>query len=168
MESSRWRLFSIFMMPALAGCAGDAEVHPSGQRWPDTECHRLGEDFQVDPVLSVDAALRVFRNQILPDARDTGRSFPGYNQWLDEVAEAIRRHEVTDAPTASAAAQPEFDLWVSRVDVPRRDAMTRAAIREQTNFAQMARNLTKRMRCQADERRVAAIDHLRSTYFLRR
>lgn len=135
--------------------------------WPDAECRRQDEAFPQDPVRTTDSALKTFRNLILPQARASQRSFPGYNHWMTEVGNAIRRHEVTDAGEASAAAQLEFKTWVSQFDVPMANTEQRAAIQEQTQFRLIAKRLTKQMRCQTDERRAAAIDHFSSAYALR-
>src|SRR5687768_8934094 len=107
MRSSKTAMLAIAAASAIWGCTDDGDVSSAGDRWPDAECRRLGEDFQVDPKGSIDAALRVFRNQVLPRARESGQSFPAYRDWLNEVTDAVRRHEVSDSGEAGNLAQAE-------------------------------------------------------------
>lgn len=151
----------------LGACMRDRPVKTAGERWPDAECRRLGEDDQLDPVALTDAALRIFRNQVMPRARETGRTFPGYAAWMSEVTSAVRRHEVTDAGEASDRAQEEFEGLMPPIPATH-DLEKRAAMREQTRFREMARNITRRMHCQEDARRATAVAHLQSEYVLPR
>ena len=145
----------------LGACMRDRPVTAASERWPDAECRRLGEDDQLDPVALTSAALLVFRNQVIPRARETGRTFPAYAAWMSEVTNAVRRHEVTDAGEASDRAQDEFEGLIPPIPATH-DLENRAAMREQTRFREMARNITKRMRCQMDARRATAVANIRS------
>ena len=98
-------ILSILALTSIGGCDEDTDVLSASSRWPDSECHRLGEDFQVDPRLSTDAALQIFRNQVLPRARSSGRTFPAYQAWLNEMTDSVRRHEQSDGGDASDNAQ---------------------------------------------------------------
>lgn len=163
-----WKAGLLVIGAALTtcGCTEDADLTSTSNVWPDAECRRLGLDFQVDPQASMDAALSIFRDRVLPHARDSGRRFPGYHAWLMDVRDAVRRHELIDGGDASDGAQAELQTFIPPIPPEMRDTMTRAALREQTQFREMARNITKRMRCQSDERRGVASEHLRSTYDL--
>ena len=155
------------MTLVLSACEHDRRVASAGGNWPGAECRRLGEALQLDPVESTNAALRIFRHQVVPRARETGRTFPGYAAWLSQVTEAVRQHVVTDGGDASDRAQGEFEELMPPI-LATHDLQMRAAMGEQTRFREMARNITKRMRCQDDGRRAAAVAHLESEYALPR
>jgi hypothetical protein len=152
----------------ITGCTESGQVAHASDGWPDAECRRLGLDYQLDPHISIDAALKVFHNQVLPQAKASGHNFPAYYNWMVAVTEAVRRHELTDGGEASDLAQGELAPFIPQISPEIRDLETRAALREQTQFREMAKNITKRMHCQTDDRRSAAIDHLWSTYALPR
>ncbi|UUL83967.1 hypothetical protein [Sphingomonas qomolangmaensis] len=175
LKMGRKTLCAVFLLtvPALVGCCLTGRpVVSENQGWPDAGCRRLGDDYKVDPVRTIDSGLKMFRENMLPQARNTGRRFPGYSTWMTEVGEAIRRHEETEATDASSAAQAEFDQWTPKfnrppfsLDQPQIQDMEKvAAIKAQTEFRLMAKSLTGRLRCQTDDTREAAANHFYANY----
>lgn len=94
------------------------------------------------------------------------RRFPRYNQWLAQVSESVRRHEVEDGGVISDRAQVELTPLMQALPLEAKDIEKLAAMREQTQFRMIARNITHGMRCQADEQRAAAADFLHANFAL--
>jgi hypothetical protein len=157
-RTSRWPLAaSLASLALLAGCGGDAPVQSAS--WPDSECRRLGLDSQHDPVALLTPATEVLRTTVIPAAKASGGSFPAFNAWIEEVTSAVGKHQVSDGGEASDSAQSEITAYLPPRPVTH-DVFKLQWFEEQTNLRKAAANITRRMRCQTDDRRSAGSDYL--------
>jgi hypothetical protein len=166
MRHSATMLFALIMTPVIAGCTRHGDIAAAPAAWPDAECHRLGLDFAIEPRIAVDGRLKILRTQMLPAARAGGRTFPGYDEWIGTLTDALRHHAITDGGDASRRAQDEFADYVPPMPTGSHDMYLLAAMREQTRFNLMAKIITEKMRCQTDQVRSDAADYITSDFAL--
>lgn len=148
---------SLASLGLLTGCGGDAPVQSAS--WPGSECRRLGLEAQHDPVALLTPATEVLRNNVIPAAKASGSSFPAFNAWIGEVTSAVGKHQVSDGGEASDSAQSEMAAHLPPRPVTH-DVFKLQWFEEQTNLRKAATNITRRMRCQSDDRRSAGADYL--------
>lgn len=113
------------------------------------ELHRLGFEFPPQGGHRIEASLKIFREQMPPPARASGRDFPGYSDWMNALTCALQHHAITDGADASERAQQEFADYRTGRDVPDRGATVASPLRAGAVIASadVARRDRERLAC---------------------